>query len=335
MFLEIVIENYTTISMFKFMKKQKNDVRQNANYTFSVSNNDDMIFWSKGSTQQYLSTPTKLIESLGITKSDKSGIITKPNSVINNILGRYGITAMAHTQRMANFYHFVNMTTFTNLEFVLSGSLSFRINDQKFKVGAGETLILPKGTSGQLRILSDNTKIFWINVNTKCEIFKHAGKNVAVKSFASFSEITTILKLYQSEIYNRNDPQILENYATTFYGLLMRELTETHTQQPKLERLKRLVSNININPETEVTTTSAAKKTRMTIYELDKLSLEIYGEKFSKVVLAIRMKEAMRLLKTNQLSCSEVAQKTGYKSPFSFSRAFKDYYGKPPSQIDK
>ncbi len=315
------------------MKKQKNNTYKKTDYLFSVSNDDYMFAWSRGSTQQYLSAPTKLIDAVNIKKY--SNVITTPQNALSNIQQRYGIIAMAHTQRMKDFYHFVNMATYTNIEFVLSGSMSFRINNQKFKVGTGEVLILPKGTTGQLRILQDNTKFFWINVNPKCEIFKQAGKYVSVKSISSFQEITTILKFYQAEIYNSADPQILENYAETFYNLLMRDFAEVQAPQSKVECLKRLVGNIKKNPEPDCTTTSASKKLRMTIYELDKLALEIYGEKFSKLVLSIRMKEAIRLLKIRSLNTTEVARKMGYKSRTAFSRAFKNYYGKAPRFIDQ
>ncbi len=315
----------------------KKDVNTSANsdYDFSVADEDDMVFWSKGSVQRYLSSPTKVMKSAGIAKSGGGGIITTPKNLSKDIFARYGIIAIAYTKRMRKFYHYVNLANYTDLQFVLSGSLSFKIDKKVYKAKAGETLILPKGTIGTLRILANNTKIFWINVNSKSEIFKYAGKDISVKKFVSFSEMTNVLALYQAEVYKFNNPLILENYASAFYALLIRNLTDESFPRPKVEALKALICKIKTNLSTSITTASAAKKLRITIYELNKLSREVFGENFSKVILEIKMREALRLLRSNQFSCAEVAQKTGYKSQFSFSRLFKDYHKISPSRVGK
>ncbi len=313
------------------MKGRKRKESNSPDYLFSISNKEDMIFWTKGSTQQYLSQSTQLIQSVGIAKKGGDGIITTPPSVTNQVLGRYGISAAAFSKRTSDFYHFVKMKNFTNFEFVLSGSLSLKTDKGIFKVQAGETLIVPNGNSGQLRILSDNTNIFWINVSPKCAISKAIGKDVSVKTLSSFHALTSILKLYQDEIYNSNDLQILEDYASAFYHLLIRDL-QARTNSSKLDRLTRVIGEIRKNPASAQSTGAVAKKMRMTVYDLDKLSLAHFGERFAKLVLSIKMKEAMQLLLSGQ-SCSDVANRVGFKSQFSFSHSFKAFYNKNPSEV--
>jgi AraC-like DNA-binding protein len=45
----------------------------------------------------------------------------------------------------------------------------------------------------------------------------------------------------------------------------------------------------------------------------------------------VRMKKAMELLQTGQLTVSEISYKVGITDPFYFSRCFKAQFGHSPS----
>ncbi len=300
-------------------------------YVFSISNKDDMLFWSKGSKQEYFSQPTDLVRSSGLIREGKEGIITVPKYLENQMLARYGITAGAYSERNLDFCHFIQMKNSVNFEFILKGSISFKTDNQTFKINAGDTLIIPNGCSGYLRVLSDNTKIFWINVNPKSTIGKAIGKEVSVSKFSSFDAIISIFKLYKNEIYNRNDLQILDDYACTLYHLLMLDLKNCQ-KSSKLERLMQIINDVQAKPSIPISSGVVAKKLKMTVYDLDKLMIARFGERFAKYILSIRMKEAINLLRSGH-SCEEVAKEVGYRSQFSFSHAFKAFYNKNPSKI--
>lgn len=53
----------------------------------------------------------------------------------------------------------------------------------------------------------------------------------------------------------------------------------------------------------------------------------------SDYVRMIRLNEALLLLKQQELNISEIAYRTGFSSPSSFTRTFKKHYGKAPSEI--
>lgn len=57
---------------------------------------------------------------------------------------------------------------------------------------------------------------------------------------------------------------------------------------------------------------------------------EAAGVSFSEFVRDARMNEAGRLLRTGQLSVTEVARRVGYQYPKHFARAFKQYYNTSP-----
>ncbi len=54
-----------------------------------------------------------------------------------------------------------------------------------------------------------------------------------------------------------------------------------------------------------------------------------------ELILAVKMKEARRLLETGTIRVSEVAYRVGFDTPDHFSRRFKDYHGVPPSTVSR
>jgi len=53
----------------------------------------------------------------------------------------------------------------------------------------------------------------------------------------------------------------------------------------------------------------------------------------SQLILAMKMREARRLLRDDRLRVSEVADRLGFANPFHFSRRFKSFYRIAPSEL--
>ena len=301
-------------------------------YEFAMSGSDDMLFWTKGSSQQYLSEPTEYIRRIGIMKS--VGSITKPPKVAKNVLGKYGILAMAFARKTPDFYHYIKPTFFTDITFLVSGKIAISRDSAKYAVSAGQMLVIPEGKTCHMRILAPNTTLFWLDASPKSQISKMAGKEISARNCKGFAEIAAVLRLYQKEIYGGGDLQILEGCAAAFYGLLMRELSGGRGAGASA-KIAEAIERARRNPAAFRSASALAKSLRITPYELDKTSLAQFGETFSKRMLSMRMNAAMDLLKNAKMPCAEVAQKVGYSSPFSFSCAFKKYFGARPSEFLK
>lgn len=83
----------------------------------------------------------------------------------------------------------------------------------------------------------------------------------------------------------------------------------------------------------DATLETAAKLVYMNPYYLSRLFKQKTGHNFSDYLLEIRMKKAMELLKIPLYKTHEIGEMVGYKNPKNFTRAFKKYYGKPPSEF--
>lgn len=87
--------------------------------------------------------------------------------------------------------------------------------------------------------------------------------------------------------------------------------------------------NILMNYRT-VTLEDIAIETKMSTNYVSKIFKKVTGQTFSEYLLEVKMKNAMRLLASNNLRIYEIAYMIGYDNPKNFTRAFRKYYGKSP-----
>jgi AraC-like DNA-binding protein len=57
------------------------------------------------------------------------------------------------------------------------------------------------------------------------------------------------------------------------------------------------------------------------------------GLSTTEFIRSQRLKQALRLLKTSELSVSEVAYTVGFNTPSYFIKCFKETYGKTPAEF--
>ena len=95
------------------------------------------------------------------------------------------------------------------------------------------------------------------------------------------------------------------------------------------EIVESMKKNILINYRT-VTLEDIAIETKMSTNYVSKIFKKVTGQTFSEYLLEVKMRNAMRLLSSNDLKIYEIAYMIGYDNPKNFTRAFRKYYGKSP-----
>ena len=86
---------------------------------------------------------------------------------------------------------------------------------------------------------------------------------------------------------------------------------------------------IDARPEADITLARLAEQFSYSKFYIEKKFQAAYGEGIMAYRNRKRMEAAQKLLPT--ASVTEVAQQLGYHSIYSFSRAFKNFFGYPPS----
>ena len=77
---------------------------------------------------------------------------------------------------------------------------------------------------------------------------------------------------------------------------------------------------------------SFSKLSRSQIYRKIKA---LTGKSPVEFIRIVRLKQAVKLMDTKKYTLSEIAYETGFTSPSYFTKSFKDYYGKAPSDYLK
>jgi len=94
-----------------------------------------------------------------------------------------------------------------------------------------------------------------------------------------------------------------------------------------------VLAAIHLNPSADWNLDSLAKTMRGSRSAFAERFTRVVGETPAKYVLQVRMHHARQWLTRDKARISVVAQRLGYDSEASFSRAFKRVMGVPPSHF--
>ncbi|WP_141503924.1 response regulator transcription factor [Paenibacillus luteus] len=76
----------------------------------------------------------------------------------------------------------------------------------------------------------------------------------------------------------------------------------------------------------------AAKQVYLNANYLSYLFKQKTGQNFTDYLIQVKMKVAMRLISENQFKTYEISELVGYSNAKNFTRTFKSFYGKTPSE---
>lgn len=92
---------------------------------------------------------------------------------------------------------------------------------------------------------------------------------------------------------------------------------------------------IRKNYSSNITLQFLAKQFLFSYTDLSRRFQKATGMSFSKFLSEVRLTEAMKLIKTTDYKCSQIASMVGYNNYENFSRAFKEKYQKAPNEVRK
>jgi AraC-like DNA-binding protein len=102
--------------------------------------------------------------------------------------------------------------------------------------------------------------------------------------------------------------------------------------QDVLERVQDFLDHNYAKPNARVDLDTVATLTRFTPNYLNALFTRWKGQAIHEYLTALRMRRALELCRQGQLSVKEIACQLGYSDPLYFSRAFKRYHGRWPTE---
>lgn len=105
------------------------------------------------------------------------------------------------------------------------------------------------------------------------------------------------------------------------------------SSQNRFTRLDRAISWFEANMHASVRTEEVARAGGTSVRHLSRLSLNRHGISFGQLLHQHRMARALLILKSEDLSISEIARICGYRNTSSFSRAVHRHFGETPCAV--
>lgn len=234
-----------------------------------------------------------------------------------------------------------------NIAIFSNGSQIFKTTEaccRLISYGSGHyEYLLP---SGDHRVIVLNINPEWmrqkaaVNIRLKAliEVFNdNVCTWLAVCPFKNQIKRTIKLSLYPqneggAEI-NFNPKTFLNQVFRSYHECLVGDVPlVSEVKKSKTEELKEFVLK-NLDKPIVNNTEAVAKEMMMSKKSLLRLIKEKQGGGLRNYVISLRMSSAVKYLIMHKMSVTEVAHSIGYKDQFYFSRAFKKFWGLPPSDI--
>ncbi len=107
----------------------------------------------------------------------------------------------------------------------------------------------------------------------------------------------------------------------------MKEIVQNKYQ----ESINKTIDYINDNLKNPIDLKRLATIANISEFHFHRIFKAFIGEPLGTYIVRLRMERAASILQRTNNSLSEIAEKTGYQSPYSLSKAFKKHFGITPS----
>lgn len=141
-----------------------------------------------------------------------------------------------------------------------------------------------------------------------------------------------------TEVMNTDLPyleQVLTGYMTVIMGEIAKELTFSDLNQNDINGLHRLLEFCSYNYTRDITLDLLNKELYMSRFYISRLFNDSLGISMNDYVNTLRVTEAKRLLKDDNIPITEIAQQVGFGTPRTFNRVFLAQTGRTPRDYRK
>lgn len=268
-----------------------------------------------------------------------------------------GMIIQKHNCYSPDFEHF---HTYFEAFYVYEGTCEHETGGEKRNLKMGDFYIIPPGVSHRISVQNQSIVIVMILSTQIVEnTFRNPlyyRDNILSRFFlknlhytgnddsllfhtGDDAEMKNILIQMMLESINRyaEYDTILSAYFSLFFGKLIRyyeKAANLPSESRRTSQAYELTAYINEH-HTDLTLPQLAERYHYTPEYTSRFIKETTGRTFSDLLIDARMKHAVSLLKSTNLSVSEIAYQVGYVNAESFIRVFRRRYQNTPSGYRK
>ncbi len=126
---------------------------------------------------------------------------------------------------------------------------------------------------------------------------------------------------------------VLKKLEVKLAGKIQEEVVEE--KEVQLPVMEQVIAEIQEHYTDNITLTELAKKYGISVGYLSSLIKENVGLSYSEYITAKRIQKAKELLEDERLSMEQIAEQTGFRDHFYFTKVFKKHTGITPGKYRK
>lgn len=225
------------------------------------------------------------------------------------------------------------------LIYVIKGILKGKNPDGEATIKAGELVVMPPKKWYCIDCYADET-VYFFCVHFTGSQAEEKLKKYGISPFPSVNKLSAdnqVQKRFKSifDAFLQEDEYLSEELSCLLERLFVEIARGIKNKKSEKTPLSKSVRYINEYYTSEIRTTNLAKMENMCMTAYNKAFKNQFGKSPVNYIISLRMQLAMELLETSDISIKEISFMCGYDDFNYFTRLFKQYVGKTPSEYRK
>ncbi|OGV50189.1 MAG: hypothetical protein A2017_18675 [Lentisphaerae bacterium GWF2_44_16] len=234
--------------------------------------------------------------------------------------------------------------------YIRKGKVKLEIDGSKFAAGAGDILFVPQGTVHRDEFdIGSELEVLIIHFLWEAENdFFSKVSNKALKSLPA-SEKALIMEMadhLRLDFSGHTDEDILvaRSRFHTMLLLILRAVEKenakkenSHSLSPGKEKNRKLMTDakkfLEKHYSEKISLDEIAEHLSVSPFHLSRVFSQESNFSLFSYLTSLRMNKAETLIRDGKMNVSEAAYAVGYEDSSYFSKAFKKYFGRKPSEI--
>jgi len=292
---------------------------------------------------------------------DENGISSNYHDHDGNIVMYSSVRSLESKLNFRNF----------SIKYVMDGEEVYRLKEQDYLLKQGDYLLCNMHCEGKV-IIDSKTHVKGICIDIDRDLlsevlatYRAPDTNVSDLALAGYfnsedfleqafqSKLTQlgteILKLdgflrknayvdyqFEKEFYYKLSESIIADYIPVVKQFQSIRCIKSETKRDLLRKLAKGKAYIDLYYRLNIDMAKAALESNISQYHFFRLFKNVYGQSPYQYMKQLRMRKAKEILQKEPIPLAQLALGVGYSDIFSFSKAYKQYFGVSPSkELDK
>lgn len=224
---------------------------------------------------------------------------------------------------------------FTVIVFVLEGCYYCSVGAIEYRIGPGETLIVPPYVYHNIK-MDETGKLNWAHISAaigKKDILLFFRTPTVIHGDDSRTINQHIVSLVKAEQHTESFQQNLQRdqHIAGIYDVILKQSSRLESFGKYDDIIYRIHDDIVNHPEKTYTLVTLAQKANLSVGTFSRCFKQIYGKSPVEYILDHKVKHSIILLMTGN-SVKETARTLGFYDEYYFSKQFKKRVGCSPSE---